>query len=69
MKQSYCIKGFIKNKGGGVSISWLVGLLLLLLLLLLLQLALSLLVVDDDMIPLWSLGRGHSNEYRACGGS
>jgi len=30
---------------------------------------LSLLSLDDNMIPLWSLGRGHSNEYGACGGS
>ena len=30
---------------------------------------LSLLALDDNMIPLWSLGRGHSNEYGACGSS
>jgi len=30
---------------------------------------LSLLALDDNMIPLWSLGRGHFNEYGACGGS
>ena len=28
---------------------------------------LSLLALDDNMISLWSLGRGHSNEYGACG--
>jgi hypothetical protein len=30
---------------------------------------LSLLALDDNMIPLWSLGWGHFNEYGACGGS
>jgi hypothetical protein len=30
---------------------------------------LSLLALGNNMISLWSLGRGHSNEHGACGGS
>jgi len=50
-------------------VSWSVaGLELCLAVLAHLFMTLSLLALDNDMSPLW-LGRGHSNEYGACGGS